>query len=120
MENRVKEIGNMLVAASSVFFLQTSFEMYFLTLTRGPQMLFFSMAHGAPIFFLLVLLSGIAFVCLGLWAFGVTVLSLAGKLNISGNYRRLMLIVLIVQVVHSALLLTYERWASALFANGGS
>ena len=118
MDRRLREIGNVLVAASSLFFLETSFEMYFLTLTRGPQMLFFSIAHGAPLFFLLVLLSGIVFVGLALLTFMAIVLSVVGKLDISANYRRLMLIVLCVQVVHLALFLTYDRWALALFANG--
>jgi hypothetical protein len=115
----VRGIGRVLIAASSLFFLETSFEMYLLTLMNGPQMLFFSLAHIAPFFLLIVALSGVAFVCLAIFAFVVVMENLIGKLESPGNYPRFMLIVLCVQIVHTALLLTYERWAPTLFANGG-
>lgn len=120
MENRVKETGNILVAASSVFFLETSFEMYVLTLRRGPQMLFYPLAHGSSLLPpLLVALSGVAFICLAAFALVVVISGLAGKARSSGRYPRFLLIVLCVQVIHTALIVTYDRWASALFADGG-
>jgi TRAP-type C4-dicarboxylate transport system permease small subunit len=47
-DRTVKVVGNLLIAASLIFFLETAFEMYFLTLTQGQQMLDFSLVHIAP------------------------------------------------------------------------
>jgi hypothetical protein len=116
----LKWIGNILIIASSLFFVETAFEMYLLTVTQGPQMLFFSLVHIAPALFGLVVLSGVAFLCLAVFAFGVQVMKLAGRLKTSGRYSTFMLIILCVQVIHAALLLTYDRWALALFSGGGN
>jgi TRAP-type C4-dicarboxylate transport system permease small subunit len=115
LERRLKIVGNILIAASSLFLVETGLEMYVLTLLQGPQMLFFSLAHIAPAALVLVALSAIAFVCLALFAFVIQVLRLTGKLNSNYGYAKFMLVVLGVQVIHVALLLTYERW-SALFS----
>jgi len=112
----MKRLGNILIAASSVFFIETAFEMYLLTYMHGPQMLFFSLAHAAPILFLAVALSGVAFVALAVFAFVVVLSNLLGKPAADGGYRRAMSVVLLVQVAHAALLWTYETWAAALFA----
>ena len=104
----MKALGTFLIAASLPFFLDTAFEMYLLTLIHGPQMLFFSLAHIAPVFFLVVWLSGVAFACLAAFALGVVVLNLLGVLNAEKGYARMMLVVLLVQVAHAALLLTYD------------
>ena len=82
-------------------------------------MLFFSLAHIAPAALRLVLLSGIAFVCLAVFALVVQVMKLKGRLKSPGRYAAFMLIVLCVQIIHAVLLLTYDRWASALFSSGG-
>ena len=111
----MQSLGKFLIVASLPFFLDTAFEMYLLTLAHGQQMLFFSLAHIAPALLLIVWISGIAFACLGVFALGVVVLNLVGVLNAERRYARMMLIILLVQVVHTALLLTYDRWASALF-----
>jgi hypothetical protein len=115
----MKTLGNILIAASALFFIETAFEIYLLTLAHGQQMLFFSLAHIAPSVLLIVALSGIAFICLAVFALVVVILNLVGKLDSLGTYPRFMLIVLCVQIVHSVLLLTYDRWAAALFASGG-
>ena len=109
----MKSFGNILIAASSIFFIETAFEMYLLTLVQGQQMLFFSLAHGNSLFLLIVVLSGLAFVCLAGFAFGVVVLHVAGRLNIGKRYVRMMLLILLGQIAHTALLLTYDRWAAA-------
>jgi hypothetical protein len=114
-ERKVKSIGKFLIAASLPFFLDTAFEMYLLTLAQGQQMLFFSLAHIAPVFLLVVGLSGVAFACLAVFALGVVVLNLAGVLNAGKRYAGMMLIILLVQLAHTALFLTYDHWASALF-----
>jgi TRAP-type C4-dicarboxylate transport system permease small subunit len=112
----LKLIGNLLIAASSIFFLETGFEMYFLTLTQGQQMLGFSLVHIAPAgVILLVFLSGIAFICLAGFALFLQILKLAGRLKSLGRYSTFMLAVLCVQIVHGVLLMTYDRWAAALF-----
>ena len=110
----MQSIGKFLIAASLPFFLDTAFEMYLLTLTQGQQMLFFSLAHIAPILLLIVWLSGIAFACLMVFALGVVILNLAGVLKAEKSYARMMLIILLAQVAHTALFLTYDGWASAL------
>jgi hypothetical protein len=111
----VKILGNILIAASSLFFVETGLEMYVLTLVHGPQMLFFSLAHVAPAALILVALSGVAFICLALFAVVMQVLRLMGKLDSNLGYAKFMLIVLCVQVIHVVMLLMYERW-SALFS----
>jgi hypothetical protein len=111
----VKLIGNSLVVASALFFLETSFEMYFLTLKQGQQMLGFSLVHIAPWLLGLVLISGIAFLALAVFALALQILQLMGRLETLARYARFMLVVLCVQVVHGVLLLTYDRWAVALF-----
>lgn len=112
----VKLVGNFLIAASSLFFFETAFEMYFLTLTQGQQMLGFSFVHIAPpIVILLVFLSGIAFLCLAGFALVIQVIRLSGSLKSLSGYSTFMLVVLCVQIIHGTLLLTYDRWAATLF-----
>src|SRR6185295_1665669 len=111
----VKLIGNSLVVASALFFLETSFEMYFLTLSQGQQMLGFSLAHIAPWLLGLVFISGIAFLALAVFALVLQIWKLIGRLEPLAHYARFMLIVLCVQVVHGVLLVTYDGWAAALF-----
>ena len=111
----VKLIGNSLVVASALFFLETSFEMYFLTLTQGQQMLGFSLAHIAPWLLGLVFISGIAFLALAVFAVVLQILKLTGRLGPLARYARFMLIVLCFQVIHGVLLVTYDGWAAALF-----
>jgi mannose/fructose/N-acetylgalactosamine-specific phosphotransferase system component IIC len=107
-------VGNTLIAASSLFFIETAFEMYFLTLLHGQQMIFFSLAHLAPVALVIVFLSGIAFLCLAIFALVVQLIRINGKLNPAIGYARFMLIVLCVQVIHIVLLLTYDAWAPAV------
>jgi TRAP-type C4-dicarboxylate transport system permease small subunit len=114
-ERSLKIIGNILIAASSLFFIETGLEMYLLTILQGPQMLFFSLAHIAPAALILVALSGVAFICLALFAMVMQVFRLMGKLDSTLGYAKFLLIVLGVQVIHVVLLLTYERW-STLFS----
>ena len=110
----MKTFGNILIAASLPFFLETSFEMYLLTPLHGQQMLFFSVAHIAPLAFLLILgLSGLAFGCLALFALATLILNFAGVINTGKGYARAMLIILSVQAVHTILFLTYDLWAPA-------
>ena len=111
----VKLIGNSLVVASSLFFLETAFEMYFLTLTQGQQMLGFSLAHVGLWLLGLVFISGVAFLALALFALVLQMLKLMGRWEPLARYARVMLVVLCVQVVHGVLLVTYDRWAGALF-----
>ena len=112
----MKILGNILLAASSLFFVETAFEMYVLTLLQGQQMLFFSLAHIAPVALGIVALSGIAFVGLAMFAFTVQLMRFKGKWSTGAWYPKFMLIVLCVQVIHIVLLLTYDAWASALFS----
>jgi len=111
----VKLIGNALIVASSLFFFETAFEMYFLTLTQGQQMPGFSLAHIAPWLLGLVFLSGVAFLALAVFALVLQIVKLTGHLKPVARYASFMLVVLCVQIVHGALLVTCDRWAAALF-----
>jgi TRAP-type C4-dicarboxylate transport system permease small subunit len=115
LERSLKILGNILIAASSLFFVETGFEMYVLTLLQGQQMLFFSLAHIAPGAIVLVAFSGVAFVCLAVFALVMQMLRFMGKLDSNYGYSKFMLIVLCIQVIHVSLLFTYDRW-SALFS----
>ena len=113
----VKLVGNLLIAASALFFLESAFEMYFLTFTLGhQQMLGFSLVHIAPQWlFTSILISGAAFLVLAMFALALQILRLTGRLRVLDRYSKFMLIVLCVQIVHGLLLITYNRWAGALF-----
>ena len=111
----VKILGTLLVAASSFFFLETAFEMYFLTVTQGPQMVGFSLAHIAPGILILLFVSGIAFIALAIFALVLQILKVAGRLKSLGRYSTFMLVALCVQIAHGVLLMTYDRWSAALF-----
>jgi hypothetical protein len=115
----MKKWSNILIAGSSLFFLETAYEMYVLTNMRGPQMLGFSIIHIAPGFALLVFLSALIYLSLAMFAFVILVMRLVGKFSLDNGYAKFMLIVLIVQVIHTSLLLTYNKWVMTLFPNGG-
>lgn len=115
----MKRIGNVLIIGSLLFFLETAFEMYVLTLIQGPQMIGFSIAHIAPVFFILVIISALFYVCLAVFALRIVLLKFFGKTSTEDGYFRLMLIVLIVQFIHTTLLLTYNYWSPLLLRKGG-
>lgn len=113
----LKVISQVLVVASGLFFLESAFEMYILTPLQGPQMLFFSVAHIAPLLLLPILfVSGLAFICLMVFAAALQVGRFKSWLGVAQGYRRVMLIILCVQAIHIILLLAYDHWAFALFA----
>lgn len=110
----VKKAGNVLIAGAALFFIETAFEMYVLTALRGPQMIGFGIAHGGRGLLLIVMLSAVFYVCLAVFALVVIIRSLLGKALPPKNYPRIMLIVLGVQLIHTTLLLTYDRWSRLL------
>ena len=113
-DRRLKWLGNSLIAASSIFFVETSFEMYFLTVTQGPQMLGFSLAHIAPPMVIgLVFLSALFFLFLAAFALSLQIVRLAGRLRSMSRYANFLLVILSIQTIHGVLLLTYDRWAPA-------
>jgi hypothetical protein len=114
----MKKIGNVLIVGSSPFFLGTALEMYVLTVIRGPQMIGFSMAHIAPGLFILMMLSGLFYLCLATFALVLVVMKLLRWPVTEARYIRLMLIVLSVQIVHTSLLLTYDYWSPVVFGKG--
>jgi len=119
LERRLKIIRNILIAASALFFLESAFEMYFLTLLQGQQMLFFSLAHITPFALVVVILSGLAFVCLAVFALVIQLLRITRKLSCCPTFAKSMLVIFCVQLVHAVLLLTYDAWAASLFPNRG-
>src|SRR2546423_7751488 len=115
----MKFLIKLLIVGSTLFFAETAFEMYFLTLLNGQQMLFFSLAHIAPGAIWVVVLSGIAFICLAICISVIILLNFLGVMNSEQNYIKVISIIFIIQLVHTVLLLTYDFWAGALFKNGG-
>ena len=112
-------IVKILIVASSLFFLETAFEMYLLTPLQGPQMLFFSLAHIAPIALPILFMSGLAFICLMVFASLLQISRLNSWFASAQSYRNSMLIILCVQVIHLSLLITYDHWSVAVLANRG-
>lgn len=110
----MRKVGNILVAGASLFFIETAFEMYVATAIRGPQMIGFGIAHGGTGLLLIVLLSAVIYVCLGVFALSVIIISFLGRAHPTKNYLRMMLIILTIQVIHTSLLLTYEHWSRLL------
>ena len=82
-------------------------------------MLFFALAHIAPIALPILFMSGLAFICLMVFAALLQVSRFNYCLAAAQSYRKGMLIILCVQVSHISLLITYDHWAVALFANRG-
>lgn len=115
----MKIAGQILIVASGLFFFETGFEMYFLTPLRGTQMLFFSLAHIAPITLPILIMSGLAFVCLMVFALVLQVSRFSPWFGAVRGFRKAMLIVLCVQIMHVCLLMTYDHWAVAFFADRG-
>lgn len=115
----MKKLGNILIGGSSFFFLETAFEMYVLTIVRGPQMLGFWMVHTARVFLILVVLSGFSYMCLAAFALFVLASKWFGKVPIEDRHARLMSIVLSIQLIHTSLLLTYDYWSPLLVRKGG-
>jgi hypothetical protein len=103
------------MAASLPFLFQSAYEMYYLTFTQGQQMIFFSLIHSSSLYLWVVLGSALAFFFLEAYALVVLVLKILGKLGSWNNYPWKMLIVLLIQLVHTVLFITYDSWAVALF-----
>lgn len=112
----IKRLGNILLAGSLLFFLETAFEMYVLTMLRGPQMIGFSIAHVKQILLVLVLVSALCYLCLLAFAAVVSTIYLAGRTGVSIGYGRFMIGVFLIQVVHLSLLLSYDSWSSRFFS----
>lgn len=113
----VRKTSILLLAFSSVFFLVTAIEMYVLTLLHGPQMLFFSLLHIAPLIFLVVLAaSALAYVFHLILGLVVVALNLAKKSSWGETLSSRMRLVILFQVIHTFLLLTYSYWSSSLFS----
>lgn len=114
----MKKLGNILVTGSSLFFLETAIEMYILTPLYGKQMLFFSLIHIAPPLMMIVLgLSAMAYIALIIFMFFWLVKSMIKKSRTSHEFTTGSLMILLILIVHTTLLLTYERWAPVLFPN---
>jgi hypothetical protein len=115
----VKKLGSALIFGSLLFFVETAFEMYVLTCARGPQMIWFSVAHVAPVVLILIMLSGLLYLCLSVFALAIVVARWIKRPITTPRYAKLMLVILAIQIIHSFLFLTYDRWSSLLFKNGG-
>jgi len=89
--------------------LWTGLEMYLVTLF-SPQMLFYSLSHGLPIFIAIFSFSGIFFMALILVNFILLVLN-PFKTNI-GLPIRIVSLIIVFQLVHMGLVFTYEAWSS--------
>jgi hypothetical protein len=77
------------------------------------------LAHIAPGAIWVVILSGLSFICLAVCISVTILLNFLGVMNSGRNYIKVLSIILIIQLVHTILFLTYDLWAGAFFKNGG-
>ena len=102
----------MLLLCALPWFCQSAFEMYFLTVAQGPQMLFFSFLHRAPeLVISMMQLSILAFLASTVYNSALLVGLRRGKFEFLLNKKEILVVVLVVQLVHITLLLTYFFWA---------
>lgn len=113
-----RNLGLALFAGTILLFLIDGFEVYFLTLTRGPQMVYFSMVHlGGPYLYLFTL----GVLAFHLHALYVVVILLLRWFRRIGPFDRLLrasVYLFGLQAVHFVLLMTYDVWSYALFYRG--
>ena len=89
--------------------LWMALEMYLVTLFN-PQMLFYSLSHGLPVFIAIFSLSGIFFLLLMLVNFVLLILN-SLKFN-SGLPIRIVSLIFVFQLIHMGAIFTYEMWSS--------
>ncbi len=104
-----KKIYKVLLVLAGPAFAWTSFEMYGLTFGR-PQMLFYSITHAMPALSLVVLLSALFFLALFAYNLLLLIFSYIGKNW--GVAKMVAVTVLVVQLVHFGLLISYDSWAA--------
>lgn len=107
----MKHLGTFLICGSSLFFIETAFEMYVLTALKGPQLIGFSLAHILPFVLFLVFLSAFCYFALAIFAITVVVLEKLGKVFVAKEYSNRMLVLFCLQALHTTLFLTYDWWA---------
>ena len=112
----MRKLGYLLVLLAAPFFFRTAFEMYFLTVMHGPQMLFFSLMHTAgPALLLVLACSGVSFLLLALYS-----VIACGRLILrktTGEHEKTFTWILGLQLLHIALLCLYDYW-SPIFEGG--
>ena len=89
--------------------LWTALEMYLVTLFN-PQMLFYSLSHGLPLFMAIFSLSGIFFLLLMLVNLVLLILN-ALKFK-TGLPIRIVSLIFVFQLIHMWVIFTYEAWSS--------
>jgi hypothetical protein len=80
-------------------------------------MIGFSMAHVYQGLLTLVLVSALCYVSLMAFAAVVSTLYLFGRPLVSARYGRLMIGVVVIQLVHLFLLLSYDSWSTRFFSH---
>jgi hypothetical protein len=110
--SKLKWIGYGLFGLSAFFIFESAFEMYYLTAVHGPQMIFFSLTHAAPLpVVLFFFISSFAFY--GYLAYAAIV-SIAGMFPRFREHRRFVTLVQISGIVllaHLIALVTYNTWS---------
>jgi len=110
------KVGYLLLGLSIPALLEIFFEVVILTLSSGPQMLFYSIIHtvGGALGVILgvSLLANPAF---ALFALGLLAYRVAGKLAEPGRHFRILISGFVFQAAVFFLLFTYDYWAYALF-----
>ena len=110
------KVGYLLLGLSIPALLEIFFEVVILTLSSGPQMLFYSIIHtvGGPLGVILGL-SLLANPAYAIFALGLLAYLGAGKLAEPGRHFRVLIGGFVFQAVVFFLLFTYDYWAYALF-----
>ena len=110
------KVGYILLGLSAPVLLEVFFEVVFLTVSSGPQMLFYSIIHTAAGPLGVVLgISLMANPVYALFALGLLAFRSLGILSEPGRHFRIMMVGLGFQAFLLLLLLTYDYWTYALY-----
>lgn len=110
------KVGYVLLGLSAPALLEIFFEVVLLTLSSGPQMLFYTITHTAgPVLGLILAISLLANITFAPYALGLLAYRSIGKLAESGGHFAVIMGCFAFQAVVFVLLFTYDYWAYALF-----
>jgi hypothetical protein len=113
-----RNLGLALLVGTVLLFLIDAYEVYFLTLTRGPQMVYFTMVHMGGPYLYLFMIGVLAFHLHALFVVVVLLMRWFGRIGPFDRLLRVSVYVFAAQALHFLLMLTYDSWSYGLFGTG--
>jgi hypothetical protein len=105
-----------LLALSSLFVIQSSYELFILTPIRGPQNIFYSAFHTWPGWLLvLFIISWIAYYLYLIFSIVALLMKRFLKKHKNIAYPKLLINSFYILLIHLIFVVTYKYWAVALF-----